>query len=191
MHDLGLQAQALRIAAQAFDIARRGTGRTTRMLEDVEDGHLVICSRREIGHMRHELRRRGIRAEVKVMLAQDFLDQRDNVLRGQRYTHFTHEFVQELVEQDIYDSLHRLAGKLNAVNEKQNKARAQAFKDEMMAPNPILESLPFVKAEGVKSGRFVHEKPNFHERPKGVTDEELFSGHGYEDGKPYDINGWQ
>lgn len=144
LHDLTRHAVAIRLAAQAIDAAQRGTGRTTRMLEDVRDGDLIICSRKERHYLRPLLAERGVHAEIRETVPLEFLRRREEINSGQRYTHFTHEFIQELIEFEVFEMVVRLEKKLNAVNEKEREARFERNKRAMMTNNPILQDLPFV-----------------------------------------------
>ena len=146
MHDLKRQAEALRAAAHAIDLAQSGTGRTTRMMEQVCDGDTVICTPREAGHIRHLAYHQNTRVEVKTTPAAEFLSQRENTFRGRGggYIHFSHDFIQELIELEIFETIMRLGRKLNEVNANEDARRAMEFRENMMAPNPILGDLNFM-----------------------------------------------
>ncbi|MDX0267660.1 hypothetical protein GOC13_07425 [Sinorhizobium meliloti] len=143
-HSLKQMAEALRIASHAIDAAQRGTGRTYRMLEQVRDGDAILCHRDEAGCIRQELRRRNIRADVRVIAPTDFLQGRVNLYRGQKRTHFSHVFTQAVIEQEIMDMAVRLERRFNEINAKPRQHEFVDFRDRMMAPNPILDDLSFV-----------------------------------------------
>lgn len=147
-HEFVKMREALLASMRVIDVAQAGTGRTTRMMEDVREGHAIICTNREVGHLRHEVRRRGFK-HVQVMVgdAYEFTQRRFQTFRGQHVTHFSHDFVHQVIEQEIMLMCERMSRHFDEhnreVKERENKRNADFAKEYMLQPMPILDDLAF------------------------------------------------
>lgn len=141
--DLTRQAEALRIATHLIEAAQRGTGRTNRMLDSVGDDDLVVCSKAEHFHLNGELKARRSNAKLRVIAPEDFFQMRLPPIAGDRRVHFSHGFIQQLIEQEILDATKRLECMLNSVNADINKREAEHLKRVMLKEEPLLQDIPF------------------------------------------------